>query len=509
MSMFTSGFGVPFGTPVVPSSTTGSSPPRDDGGSVGKSGRGLFDGSRGTGMCVLCVGDIGRTVCGGAGTNFKVIASRLYDIQASLTIHDLPAMDHHLSNLQQLIGDRPDGQAPHEILAYLVILESSIQKLRDNPQTTLTKLEQHQLHLLLQQFEPTLQGLRDVIEPAVTTCLEPMNRFFQQHTSSVAPGQPLVLGDVLHTRLAAMESSVSSLQNSGWRWQQQASRPPHFGSGSMSTPVRAGHGNSASQFGMGGFGRTSSFNTPPGNHGALTVDLENLIYGLTARINELENTVTADDGPPITLEGIQIKNKIQLKAWLTTNTDQSVKDLVSCFPDVLGLLGMAGRFVKELEFKAVKAGYGSVNQFLISKSFTLPLPAIFGTEKEGGAGDARILPKFKTFESFDPQLSFTGGLIEIKAKVKLEVESTLAHINHNLTGAARSVAKACVMDADKFIGEILGWMSATYHMLSKSGGNTSPSENWNYVSYAVCGIFAHLQRARSTGYGTKEVANMI
>jgi hypothetical protein len=283
----------------------------------------------------------------------------------------------------------------------------------------------------------------------------------------------------------------------------------------MSTPVRAGHGNTALQFGMGGFGQTSSFNMPPGNHGASAVELENLIFGLTAGINELENAVTADDGPPITLEGIQSKNKIQLKAWLTTNTDQSVKNLVSCFPDVLGLLGMAGRFVKddmnslELESKAVKAGYGSVNHFLISKSFTLPLPAIFGTEKEGGAGDAIILPKFKTFKSCDPQLSFIGGLIEIKAKVKLEVESTLAHINHNLTGAARSVAKACVTDAEKSIREILGWMSATYHMLSKAGGNTSPSENRNYVSHAVRGIFAHLQQARSTGYGTKEVANMI
>jgi hypothetical protein len=211
--------------------------------------------------------------------------------------------------------------------------------------------------------------------------------------------------------------------------------------------------------------------------------LEDLIFGLTSRINKFENAAAADDGPPITLEGIQIKNKIQLKAWLTTNTDQPVKDLVSCFPDVLGLLGMAGRFVKddvnslELASKAVKAGYGSVDHFLISKSFTLSLPAIFGTEKEGGTGDARILPKFKTFKYIDSQLSFTGGLIDIKAKVKLEVEGTLAHINHNLTGAAKLVAKACITDADKFIGEILGWMSATYHMLSKAGGNTSPSEN--------------------------------
>jgi hypothetical protein len=68
---------------------------------------------------------------------------------------------------------------------------------------------------------------------------------------------------------------------------------------------------------------------------------------------------------------------------------------------------MASRSTKDdvnsldLESKAVKAGYGSVNYFLISKSFTLSLPAIFRVEKEGGMGDTKILPKFKTFESFD------------------------------------------------------------------------------------------------------------
>jgi hypothetical protein len=72
----------------------------------------------------------------------------------------------------------------------------------------------------------------------------------------------------------------------------------------MSTPVRAGHSNTASQFGMGEFGQTSSFNTPPGNHGASAIDLENLIFGLTTRINQLEYAANADDGPPITLEGI-------------------------------------------------------------------------------------------------------------------------------------------------------------------------------------------------------------
>jgi hypothetical protein len=45
--------------------------------------------------------------------------------------------------------------------------------------------------------------------------------------------------------------------------------------------------------------------------------------------------------------------------------------------------------------------------------------------------------------------------------------------------------------------------------MSKAGGNTSASENWKYVCQSVRAIFAHLQQARSTVYGTKEVDNMI
>jgi hypothetical protein len=48
----------------MPSSANGSSPPEDDGGSVGKSRRGLL-GSR-TGVREACVSEIGKTVCRGA-----------------------------------------------------------------------------------------------------------------------------------------------------------------------------------------------------------------------------------------------------------------------------------------------------------------------------------------------------------------------------------------------------------------------------------------------------------
>jgi hypothetical protein len=138
------------------------------------------------------------------------------------------------------------------------------------------------------------------------------------------------------------------------------------------------------------FGQNISFTTPPGTQGSSTVDLENLIHRLTARIDVLENAAAADDGPPILLEGMQIKNKPQVKSWLVAHTSMTVVDIVPCFPDVLALLGMASRSTKDnvnlldLESKAVKAGYGSVNHFLISKSFTLSLLAIIGVEKEDG-----------------------------------------------------------------------------------------------------------------------------
>jgi hypothetical protein len=94
--------------------------------------------------------------------------------------------------------------------------------------------------------------------------------------------------------------------------------------------------------------------------------------------------------------------------------------------------------------------------------------------------------------------------------VKKELEgAATAHIEYYLTGTAKAVAKVCLADASTFITELLAWMSATYHMLSKAGGNMSESENWNYVCHSVRAIFAHLQQERSTGYGTKEVANII
>jgi hypothetical protein len=63
---------------VALSSANGSSPPKDNGGSVGKSGRGLL-GSR-IGVREVCVSEIGKTVSGGA---VGISGSRMYIIDAT------------------------------------------------------------------------------------------------------------------------------------------------------------------------------------------------------------------------------------------------------------------------------------------------------------------------------------------------------------------------------------------------------------------------------------------
>jgi hypothetical protein len=444
-------------------------------------------------------------------SKLKAIGDRMDGIEAKFNHHDLPAMDHHLSNLQRLIGQRPTDQPPIEVLTHLEMVASSIKELTDKPRSSLSEAEQTQLQNVFLTYGTDLQGLKDSMSESVVKYLAPMDAYFRSCTSAPAQGQLPVLGNILENRISSMENSVLSLENAA----QGRHATAAFGAAGFATPLRNGGGLTGAGYGLGGFGQTTSFGTPAGAQPSNPVDLQNAITGLTTRIVELENSVSEEPGPPIMVDGIQIKNGSHFKSWLNSHVGTIDSDLVSCFPDVLGLLAMAGRSIKDdvnsldLESKSVKAGYGGVNHFLISKSFMTALPSLFGTDKEGSAADSRILPRYKTFESFDPQVDYTGGLVDMKDKVLQEVRRSNTHIEDVLAGSARIVAKACVSRSDAFIRELFTWMSSTFHMLSNSSGNTSKAEAWNYVSHAIRAIFGHLQKARSPGYGTKDPSNMI
>jgi hypothetical protein len=58
-------------------------------------------------------------------------------MEAKVNHHDPPAMDHHLSNLQRLIGQRPIDQSPIEVLTHLEMIATSVKELSNNPRNIL------------------------------------------------------------------------------------------------------------------------------------------------------------------------------------------------------------------------------------------------------------------------------------------------------------------------------------------------------------------------------------
>jgi hypothetical protein len=122
-------------------------------------------------------------------------------IEATVNHHDLPAIDHHLSNLQRLIGQRPIGQLLIEVLTHLEMAATIIKELSNNPRSTLSDAEQKQLQDVLSLYGSDLRGLWDAMYGDVTAYLAPMEAYFSKCTLAVAPGQTLVLGDVLENRI--------------------------------------------------------------------------------------------------------------------------------------------------------------------------------------------------------------------------------------------------------------------------------------------------------------------
>jgi hypothetical protein len=192
--------------------------------------------------------------------NFAAIGRQLEAVKLTVNCHDLTAMDHHLSNVQRLIGPRPTGQAPLEILTHLESDSSTIKELLAKPRSVLSETEQQQLRALLRTDGPEFKLLTDNF----SKYLAPMEIIFQGCTSAQQP----LLGDQLHSRLSLLESGLKAIQRTATNWPQPPVGPSQFGGSGMSTPTRSGHSNGGSQFGIGVFGQNISFTTPPGTHGS-------------------------------------------------------------------------------------------------------------------------------------------------------------------------------------------------------------------------------------------------
>jgi hypothetical protein len=143
----------------------------------------------------------------------KSLEDRMDGIEAKVKHNDLPAMHHHLSNLQRLIGQCPVDQSPIEVLTHLEMIATSVKELSNNPRNILSDAEQKQLQDVSKLYGTDLRGLWNAMSGDVKTYLAPMEAYFSKCTLAVAPGQPLVLGDILGNRITSMKSAVASLEN--------------------------------------------------------------------------------------------------------------------------------------------------------------------------------------------------------------------------------------------------------------------------------------------------------
>jgi hypothetical protein len=147
---------------------------------------------------------------------FAAIGKHLEAVESMINRHNLTTMDHHLSNVQRLIGPRPSGQAPLEILTHLESISSTIKELLAKPRSVLSETEQQQLRALLWRYGPEFKLLTDNLSNSINKYLAPMEIFFQGCTSAQQP----LLGDQLHSRLSSLESSLTAIQQTATNWPQ-------------------------------------------------------------------------------------------------------------------------------------------------------------------------------------------------------------------------------------------------------------------------------------------------
>jgi hypothetical protein len=138
------------------------------------------------------------------------------------------------------------------------MIATSVKKPSNYPRNILSDAEQNQLQDVFKLYGSDLRGLWDAMSGDVKTYLALMEAYLSKCTSAVAPGQPLVLGDILVNQITSMESAVASLENAARLSRQQAGHSSNFGAAGLSTPLRNRTG-----YGLGGFGQATSFGTSP------------------------------------------------------------------------------------------------------------------------------------------------------------------------------------------------------------------------------------------------------
>jgi hypothetical protein len=192
--------------------------------------------------------------------------------------------------------------------------------------------------------------------------------------------------------------------------------------------------------------------------------------------------------------------------WLTTECGGGDSGQFLYFVDAVSLLSLtqdSGYSAAEsvnLEGRLKAAGHNNRAEAVMTHSFEVELPAIFGKEAVSGImRDDRSLPNLRTYKEWDSGGGSVGAKFILERNLR-KCDRIRNNIQNHLSGEAREVARQMLDDSVKFVNELSSWISNHYHEVRNRSG-TSEKECWGLISHCVRTVFSELGMARSPGNG--------
>jgi hypothetical protein len=379
--------------------------------------------------------------------------------KSEATVEEFGDLDFEVARLANLVGARPEDMDPVPILKALGGLSNDIAELQsktfgtgtgstgldesmlkraiglvkefDRAKITIGDIES--VKKFVDEFEGSAgagKSLREKMGQEVLTSFQPVLDLFAKLSSSKAAP-----GDVLEQELAAIRVSLTAVQSTLASGQIASTGPgptpgpPGFSSGlgSMSLGV-TGQGAPIAP-------ATEAASADAGAFSVTLLDLED-------RVKSIEDQLRSKT---VVMGGLTFKSQMLTRAWLGVN-GPAVGAFIY-FLDAHSLLSLAAdeagsaRSVISFQHSAAKGGYSSTEEAMISASFKIELPAIFGADSTSMhvTADTRALPAMKTAEAWDPENGYTGGRLRFEALIKESKETMMGSVGDHLVGMGKKL----------------------------------------------------------------------
>jgi hypothetical protein len=415
--------------------------------------------------------------------------SRLQDIVYSLRRdigQDVDGLALALGQLNLSLGERPPVFGLQSVWTYMSALSTTVEEVqaRSDSQEVLLGEKVAQIAASTIEQELTSGTVFDILSAGYS--------FARRFTIATGPGGSMGrdIGDVLESRLVALEIST-------------ASRPNQHGRGMPAAPQVPAQ--------------------PIVDHAALAAsEVQARLHALETKMQEkdaaiarlhednllLKNQLKATNAA-LASDGCEILNR-QFESMLAVQqfvADNRVAEFPVAWIDVVALLQFVNNPITDnseavaQEANAIKAGYSDSFQSTLATSYRLTLPRIFNKSSssvtEGAAlSQATPLPGLKTYEEWD-----TSSSTSARSLVESELVTTEKAINEfvdasDLSPLAKEIAMRLVTDAHNFISKLFTFMQRFYYEL-RNTYSTSDKEAWFLVASIVKQCFVDMNTVRA------------